>query len=243
MIRINSLLLLLALLFFVTSCQNDNDGGIFNCTKGEGSTITKELFISGFTGVKLEIAADIYITQGSEYLVTATGQENIINQLERDVNNGVWEVEFDGCVKNYNELAIHITMPAIDYLAISGSGTIYGENTFDVNDIDLKISGSGDMDLELNATKIDAKISGSGKMKLSGEADNVEYSISGSGDYSAFELLAKRAEVNISGSGDAEVFVSEYLDVNITGSGDVFYIGTPTMNVRITGSGNVYNSN
>jgi len=243
MTKINNLLFLLFVLFSVSSCYQDNDGGIFNCTKGEGNTVTQELYISDFTGVKLEIAADIYITQGSEFSVTATGQQNIINKLDRDVDNEVWEVEFDDCAKNYNNLTIHITMPVIDYLAISGSGTIYGQNAFDVNDIDLKISGSGDMDLELNAAKIDANISGSGKMKLYGEADNAEFSISGSGDYKAFELLTNRTEVNISGSGDAEVFASEYLDVDITGSGDVFYKGNPSLDVSITGSGNVYNAN
>ena len=243
MTKINSLFFILIVLISVTSCHKDGDGGIFNCIKGQGNTVTQELYVLDFTGVKLEIAADIYITQGDELSVSVTGQPNIINELERDVDNGVWEIEFDRCVKNYREMTIHITMPEIDYLAISGSGTIYGQNTFDVDVIDLKISGSGDMDLELNASKVDAKISGSGKMKLSGEAEVSEFNISGSGDYSAFELLTKRSEVSISGSGDADVFASEYLDVDITGSGDVYYKGNPSLNVRITGSGNVYNAN
>jgi hypothetical protein len=243
MIRINSLLFLLAVLFSVTSCYDNHDGGIFNCRKGEGSNITKELYISDFTGVKLDIDADIYITQDSVYSVLITGQENIINKLERDVNNGIWEVKYDGCVKDYHDLSIHITMPVIDYLSISGSGTIYGENAFDVDEIGLKISGSGSMDLALYALKIDAKISGSGEMKLSGATDNAEFSVSGSGEYHAFDLLANKVEVNISGSGDADVYASEYLDVEITGSGDVYYKGNPSLDVRITGSGSVYNSN
>ncbi len=243
MIRINSLLFLLVVLFSVTSCYVNDDDGIFNCTKGEGPTITKELYVSDFTGVKLEIASDIYITQGSEFSVYATGQENIINKLEQDVKDGIWEVEFDGCVKNYSELNIYITMPVIEYLAISGSGTIYGENAFNVDELGLIISGSGDIDLELSAFKIDASISGSGKMKLVGESDKALYHISGSGDYYAFGLLANRSEVYISGSGDAEVYAEEYLKVKITGSGDVFYKGNPTLDVSITGSGNVYNSN
>ena len=243
MSKINSLLVLLAVMFSITSCYHDDDGGIFNCVKGEGNTVTREIAISEFTGVKLEVAGDIFITQGDDFSVTVTSQQNIIDQLERDVNNGTWDIEFDRCVKNYNELTIFITMPEIEYLAISGSGSIVSQNTFNVGEIDLRISGSGDMILDLEATKVDAKISGSGQMKLNGQSDIAEFKISGSGDYHAFDLQVENAEVDISGSGDAEVSVSNFLDVEITGSGDVYYRGNPTLNVKITGSGRVYDSN
>ena len=235
-------LALTLVLFTITGCVNDGNG-IFNCTKGEGSTITKELFLQEFTGVRLKIDADVHITQGSEFSVVATGQENIINKLELDVNNGIWDLEFDSCVKNYNALNIYITMPAIDYLAISGSGTINGENTFNVNEMGLNISGSGDIILDLNANQINASISGSGKMKLTGASETSEYEISGSGNFYAFGLQTQVTEVEISGSGRAEVFVEDYLKVNITGSGDVYYKGNPTLDIRITGSGNIYDSN
>lgn len=234
---------LIVALLTVTSCHIDSDDGIFNCIKGSGTSITKELYLQEFTGLKLEIAADIYITQGDEFSVVATGQENIINELELDVDNGIWDIEFDRCVKNHNELTIYITMPQIDYLAISGSGTIYGENSFDVNELDLNISGSGDIILDVNATQIDASVSGSGKMKLTGAAEKAEYSISGSGDYFTFGLQAKVTTIDISGSGNAEVFVEDYLEVDISGSGDVFYKGNPLLDIRITGSGNVYDAN
>jgi len=239
--NINFLTLIVAL-FTITSCQNDGDG-IFDCTKGEGNIITKELYLQEFTGVRLQTAADIYITQGSEFSVVAKGQDNIIRMLELDISNGIWEVEFDGCVKNYNELNIYITMPAIDYLAISGAGTIYSENVFDVADLGLKISGSGDIILNVNADQIDGTISGSGKIKLTGTADITEYDISGSGNFYTFGLQSKVTEVEISGAGKAEVFVEDHLKVNISGSGDVYYKGNPTLDVKITGSGNIYDSN
>ena len=244
MSRINSLLAVLAILFTVSSCHQDDNGGIFNCIKGEGSIVTQEINVSEFTGVKLEIAADIYITQADAFTVSVTGQQNIINELERDVNSGTWEVEFDRCVKNYNELTINITMPEVEYLAISGSGTIYSENTLDVNELYMVISGSGDMILDLDASVVEAKISGSGQIKLKGETQRVDYKISGSGNYRAFDLLSNVVEVKISGSGDAEVFAKDFLEVEITGSGDVFYKGTPSsFNVSATGSGRVYDSN
>jgi len=238
--KINNFLVLLITLLSVTSCHIHDDDGIFNCIKGEGNIVTQEIYLEDFTGVKLEVAGDIYITQSDGFSVNVTGPQNIINELERDVKNGIWDIEFDRCVKKYNELTIYITMPEIDYLAISGSGTIYSENTFDVNELELKISGSGDMILDLNAYKIEANISGSGQMKLRGESEVAEYKISGSGDYHAFDLEANVVEVKISGSGDTEVFARDYLKVEITGSGDVYYRGDPSLDVSVTGSVNVF---
>ncbi len=232
-------IVLLALSILGSGCCFDDNDGIFNCEKGQGRTVERELNLPNFDGVELAISADVFITQGPEQEVVVKGQENIIDMLERDVRHGVWEIEFDGCVRDYNSLEVYITMPVIAELAISGSGDIIGENVFEVGDIKLDISGSGNMDLGLLADDIDARISGSGNIRLEGEADRFDIGISGSGDIDAFPLQVNRADIHISGSGDVEVFVIDHLNVNISGSGDVLYKGDPILDVSISGSGEV----
>ncbi len=244
MTKLNFLMAIVTLLF-VSSCSfRDDDGGIFNCIKGEGATVTEELNIGDFTGVKINCAADVFITQGDEIKVTAEGQQNIIDLIETDIQDDTWDVEFDQCVRNHDGLKLFITMPNIYYLSIDGSGNITGENVFEVGGISLRISGSGEMDLAIEAIeKVDTRIAGSGEMRLEGFADELEVEISGSGDMEAFDLTTQEVDVNISGSGDVEVYAEEYLDVKITGSGDVHYKGAPLIDVDITGSGDIINGN
>lgn len=236
-------LLLFIIYFTKTACYFDHDDGFFDRIEGEGPVITQSLPVEGFTGIKFRIADDLYITQGDNFSVEIKGQENIIDLIDQDVRNGIWEIEFEKRVRNYEKLEIFITMPEIEYLSLSGSGYVRGQNTFKSEDIEVRISGSGDMDLGLESDDIEGRIAGSGKLFLEGIAQKLDFKISGSGDLRAFDLLADRADLEISGSGDMEVTVKKDLDVQISGSGDVFYKGDPDLTIRISGTGDVINAN
>ncbi|MEL6925876.1 MAG: DUF2807 domain-containing protein, partial [Bacteroidota bacterium] len=134
-------LLLLTISISTSSCIFDGDNNFFNCERGEGDIVTQTLNIADFTGVKLTVSGDVYITQGEDFNVEVRGQENILDLLEVDIQNDTWEIEFDRCVRNYEGFEVFITMPTIEYLSVSGSGFIRGENEFAVDEIELKISG------------------------------------------------------------------------------------------------------
>jgi len=163
--------------------------------------------------------------------------------MERTVKGGVWEIEVDRCIRNMEEMRIFITLPEITEVKISGSGKIISENMLKADDLEVGISGSGDITLGVLADDINTSISGSGNVVLEGEADEIRFLVSGSGDLRAFDLMARKAEVEISGSGDVEVYVTEQLNVSITGSGDVLYHGNPSLNVSISGAGEVVDAN
>ncbi len=230
-------------LLLMTSCGWDDDG-YFNCEKGEGDIISASFEFDNFSGIELDIAADVVLSQGDNFEVIAEGQENIIDLLEFDIRNNNLRIDFENCARDYNPLTFFITMPDLEYVSIDGSGEVRGETFFVVNDLELDISGSGDIDLGIeNADDVDAKISGSGKLFLEGDADKLDFRVSGSGDLCAFKLEARKADINISGSGNVEVFATNDLDIRISGSGDVFYIGNPSISVDISGSGEVVDAN
>ncbi|MEM9820923.1 MAG: head GIN domain-containing protein [Bacteroidota bacterium] len=241
---VNRLLLFFGVLLFCPACVIDLDDD-FNgdCVRGRGDLIAVDLNLADFSGIQLEIDAQVILRQGSSQSVTIEAEENIIDLIDLDVRNDIWEIDFEDCVRDYDNIRIFIEMPNISRLTVTGSGLIRGDNLFEVDEIDLIISGSGDIDLAVNADFIDGKISGSGKTYLEGNANRFDFEISGSGDYRAFNLNALRGDIEIRGSGDAEVRVEEELDVEIRGSGDVFYRGFPVLDVQILGSGQVINAN
>lgn len=219
---------------------DDNDGF---CVRGEGPVVSRELNMPFFRGIDLEVPAKVLITQGPTLRVRAEGYDNIVNAIERDVRNGIWEIEFNDCVRNIGELTIYVTMPEIASLRISGTGDIIGENFFTTDDIELIISGTGKIDLGLDADDIYARISGTGNIILEGDADELELESTGTGDFRAFQLKLNRADIEITGAGDAEVFVTNYLRVRITGTGDVLYRGNPRIDFNITGTGDLIDAN
>ncbi len=238
--------LLLAFICCASSCivhVNDDDDGLFQCEEGEGEVESFELNIDNFKGIDLKIDGEVFITQGNSRQVLVEGQKNIIDMLELDIRDEVWDIELDDCARKYDDLRIYITMPYIDYLALSGSGEIVSENTIESSELTLRLSGSGRMNLGLNTKSLDARISGSGSIRAEGIADIADFHISGSGELRTFDMESLIGEVRITGSGDVEVRVLDELDVSISGSGDVYYKGYPALNVHISGSGDVINAN
>ena len=149
--------------------------------------------------------------------------------------------------ENYNlrptTLEFNITVASLKGIAISGSGDVVGKSRFVSDDFYAKISGAGDMVLELDVADLETKISGSGSMNLSGKTDRHDAAISGSGKINAFDMHAKNVSLKVSGSGDCKVNATETLNARVSGSGDVFYKGQPRITSKISGSGSLESRN
>lgn len=222
---------------------DDDDSFSIGCLNADGPLVSQNLAMESFNGIKNETSVEVFIRQGDEQEVIVEGKEDAIEELELDVDNGVWEIEFDRCVRDLDNMQIFITLPELRRVYSSGSGDIMGENLFVTEDIDFKLSGSGDVRIEAEADDIDARISGSGDLIIDGLSDEAVYRLSGSGDVQAFGMQSRTADINISGSGGTEVNVVEFLKVRISGSGDVRFIGSPEIDVNITGSGDLIDEN
>ena len=251
------LMTLIAAAILLTGCGLDEI-----CERGLGTRVTETIALPEFTGIDLSISGDVYLTQGDEQKVEVRGQENIIDLLDLDVENGVWTIRFVECVRKVSDFDIYITIPKLTSAHLSGSGNIEGETPFTVEDLDLQVSGSGNISLEATGNNITSKISGSGNIhlaldavslinnttgsgnySLTGKVTTHDFDVKGSGDVMGFELITDDTKINIAGSGKAEVYADKNLDINISGSGNVSYKGFPTLDVNISGSGEVINAN
>ncbi len=211
---------------------------------GKGSSVTETIDLPTLTGVSLGIAADVHLKQGSKQEIKITGQKNIIDNIKRKVKGGTWNIGFENRVRNHDDIHIYITISTLKTLSIGGSGSIIGEGRFnDLNDLELSIGGSGDINLDVAANKISCSIGGSGEIELAGSSDKLSISIGGSGDINAFDLNVTRCDISSAGSGDIDVNVSGQLDVSMVGSGDVKYKGNPKVSSSIIGSGDVEKAN
>ncbi len=206
-----------------------------------GPDTTETITLDTFQGIKLAIAADVRIIKGETQSVVVTGPANVIEDISREVNSGIWTIELDKKFKTYNNLNITITTNHIEEIDISGSGDVTVEGTFLLSS--LTISGSGDISANTDASRLESRISGSGGITVGGSVDEFINKISGSGNVKGFELEAKQANIDISGSGNVEIYAINSLDVKISGSGDMYYKGTPSITQNISGSGNLVNSN
>lgn len=236
-------ILISACVIVLTNSCYFGDEDFFGCVRGNGDIRTSEFHLPDITGVKLRGIGEVIIRHGDEQEIIVETDENLMDYIETDVNGGVWDIDFERCVRNVTRLTVFITVPEVDKLIISGSGSIVGEDPFDGNELETTVSGSGNIEFEFTGNTVDASVSGSGNIDLFGSADFMDVNISGSGDVRAFDLVTQECDVHISGSGDVRCYVEDFLKVRISGSGDVLYKGHPELDVDITGSGSVIDRN
>lgn len=208
--------LVLGVAVSVAGCGSDD------CAGGSGPVVSQTLDLSGLTGFDFQEAGEVAAALGASQRVMVRGQQNVIDALNRDVVNGIWEIGFTQCIRGVSELRIEITAPEIDSVELSGAGTIHA-NT--------------------QSSTIDTILTGAGTITLSGEVTSQEITLAGAGTIEAFDLTTDETSVLLSGDGTVNVRANEQLNVELSGAGAVLYKGDPELDVRITGAGNVVDAN
>lgn len=238
-------ILIIASAFLILfSCKNVfSNLNVFDKVNGEGPVEKITRTASGFTGIELSESADVSVRQGEEFKVLVEAQKNIAELLETVVENSVLKIRFKkGVNANYDKLHIYVQAPNFDKLALYGSGNISAETPLKGQNMQLLLTGSGDIQLQdVNFNALSSTITGSGDIELKngGNVENADYEVSGSGDITAKDLKAKNVKAQITGSGNIHCAAETSLDALVSGSGDIFYAGTPSVKSRVTGSGNI----
>jgi hypothetical protein len=211
--------------------------------RGSGNVVDEERHVAEFKTVKLKGFGRVVLTQGEPHSIIIRTDDNIMPLIETDVQNDQLVVSQGNYNLRPTALEFNITVANLKGIAISGSGDVVGKSRFVSDDFYAKISGSGDMALELDVSDLETKISGSGSMNLSGKTDRLDAAISGSGKINAFDMQTKNVSLKVSGSGDCKVNATETLHARVSGSGDVFYKGHPRITSKISGSGSLESRN
>jgi hypothetical protein len=233
-----NLSILIAASILIGSCNVLNGTGV----TGNGNIRTEKRNTPNFNAVKTSGSIDIDISSGDAYSVSVEDDDNILQYVVTDVHDGTLNVHYkDGYSIISDHAKVYVTAPSLDKLSVSGSGNIATQGMLkNSRQIEMNVSGSGDIKAQVDAPVTDISIGGSGNISLTGHTKDFTSSISGSGDVNCGGLESENATVKIAGSGNAHVFASVHLSATVVGSGNVYYRGNPSSpEIHTTGSGSV----
>ncbi len=209
---------------------------------GNGKIISEQRSLSDFTSIEVAGPYNVVLQQGADFSIRIEGDENLLKHIDTHVSGNALSI---GSHKGYNlksrkGIKVFINAPQINSLQIAGSGNINSSSKLtNTSKIHIRVGGSGDVVLDINAPEVGAEISGSGSVTLKGQTRDFKAEVAGSGEIHAFDLLSENTSVDIAGSGDVALFASKTLDISIAGSGDVRYKGSPAVKKSIAGSGDI----
>jgi hypothetical protein len=159
--------------------------------------------------------------------------------------NGDWlELDFEKVnekfFKKNSSLDVYLTLNDLQNFDFEGVGNIKTETPFEVNSIQIKGEGMGNLKLELNAKKIDADFAMLGNINLKGKTDQINLTNDGMGNVDASDLIAQKMNLRTSGIGRVAVHCEGDLSLIVDGIGAVSYTGNPNViKEEINGIGKV----
>lgn len=204
--------------------------------------------VGTFTKISFRVPGKLYLRQGSPQKVEIEGKKDVLAEIDTDVDGDKLVIGKEGNWMNWkwkdgDEVNIYITVKDIEGLSVSGSGDIIGETKIISRDLDLNVSGSGNLKIETEASgDVEADVSGSGNLILKGKCRGFNSDVSGSGKVVMAMNISEEADFGISGSGKIEASgTANSVKTSISGSGKVLAsnLETNRCNVRISGSGDV----
>ncbi|HUZ13307.1 MAG TPA: DUF2807 domain-containing protein [Caulobacteraceae bacterium] len=181
----------------------------------DGASATREIAWTGGDALDVEAPANIQFTQapGPGKLVV-TGPRSVIDRLT--LTGSRLELDGDGA----GRVGIVMTAPNVSRFTLSGDDSL-SLSGFDQSELDLDISGDGEVTAQ-------------------GRARAVRLDISGDGEADLARLAGQDAEVDISGAGRATVAPSASASLRISGDGEIDLLGHPAnVSSDVSGAGRI----
>jgi hypothetical protein len=238
-----SILATLAIVFTLGSCRHYWGKRV----RGNGNITSEERSVGNFKNVEVGGSINVYVSQGATSSVKLQGDENIIKYIEVSQegdrlivkNKDGYDLEPSG------EMKVYVTAPVYNEIETSGASDIIGQGKItNPEDMKLRVSGAGEIKMELDAPRVNAEVSGSGSLHLKGDTKELEFDLSGVGSAHCYDLLAENTKVDISGAGSAEVFASVKLEAHVSGVGSIHYKGNPpNVKQEVSGAGSISKEN
>ena len=208
------------LFFGLLVCLFSGCHGIGPGIAGSGISHTEFRQVPQFDEIELDGFGTVNIIAGEHQSVHVTTDDNLLARIETRVDDGKLTINPMKNIRPQTELVIDVTVPQLTAARVSGAGDINVDGVYG-EDLDLSISGSGDL-------------------RAQGQVANVSTKISGAGSADLQQLAAENAKVKISGAGHVDVFASRSIDARVSGVGTVDCYGNPTdVQQRVSGVGRV----
>lgn len=215
-------------------------------------TTKKTLELPEFKSIYVNSNYTVYVKQTNKQEVTVETLPEIWELTTVKVENGVLMVNVERKPENPNKsvwfkideikikptMKVMVSVKNINELQVNGGGKIISENSIASDYMNLSVSGSGGIELDVKGNSLKTEISGSGNVTLKGYATTNDIIMSGSGSMNAFACEMETAKVKMSGSGTCELSVTATLDAVVLGSGSLKHKGnTKNVSKKVYGSG------
>ncbi|NRD22755.1 DUF2807 domain-containing protein [Winogradskyella litoriviva] len=210
-------------------------------TDGNGIVETEDRRISGdFHEIKVSQGLDLYITQSNDVSLTVEADENLLDLIMTEVENGTLNIYTTENIRRATSRKIFLNFEDISAIKATSGSDVYSKNTIEVDNLELKTTSGADIKLDVKTETIDCNSTSGSDIKLSGITNLFKASATSGSDINASELIAQSSDVKATSGADISVNTTKSLTAKATSGGDIRYSGNPEkVNKSDTSAGSV----
>ncbi len=199
--------------------------------------------VGSFDAISVGYGIDVHLHQSNKTSVSVKAKKETMENIITVVKNGTLVIKIDNWrkrVKGKMDVTIHV--PNLKEISASGGSDVYGKGNWEMDNLEINLSGGSDLEMELTANRLTCNASGGSDIDLIGSADKIDISCSGGSDVEAKKFMVKHCTVSASGGSDVEIHTTESIDASASGASDITYKGNPSqVKVHSSGSSDISN--
>jgi len=189
--------------------------------------------VRDFQAVKVSTGIDLYLEMGDSEEVKVVADDDIIDDLITEVENGTLRIYMKK--SNWNNWnwghskarKVYVTVKELNEIDASSGSDVESENTLKGESLKVKASSGSDVDLDIIYKNFSLNTSSGSDAKIKGKTKNFEADASSGSDINAKDLESVICNVRVSSGSDASVNVSSELYAKASSGADVYYYGNP----------------
>lgn len=198
------------------------------CIEDSGNHIVRDITVSPFDEIEIDGPVKLVLRQDSSFKVAVSADSSIIEKIKTTVSGEKFKVSLEPMQYcGSDSIVIHAGIGALTEIKAAGASKVYSEGSLHVGDIDMKLSGATELNLNLYAGKVKTESDGAARLALSGQAGVHELDSKGVLELNAFDFVVAQYDIDIQGTGKSNINVLNDLKVKTSGSSTIYYKGNP----------------
>ncbi|MCR5362130.1 MAG: DUF2807 domain-containing protein [Bacteroidales bacterium] len=216
-------------------------------TKSFDGAVRESRAMPNITGISNNGPLNIVYIESDKSEVFIEGDKELFCRVQTQYKEGVLNVSLDPGTYRNLWLQVVVYAPSLNSIKCTGSGNVKADKVSSpAGEMDIKVTGSAVVNIgQLNcANDLDMHISGSGDIRTDNVAcRDLDVNITGSGNIFANKTVCKELECTVVSSGGAKFteIESSEADLKVTGSGEIALKSgeVKVIKARVTGSGSI----
>jgi hypothetical protein len=179
----------------------------------------REKALEPFNKIQASGVAKIYYTSSDTSRLKMVGSTRDMDNTETRVEKGTLYIITRG--KYDDPISIFVSNNSLNDVTCSGANTFKTVNKIKADSISFSVSGTANLNVQLESKKVNLVQSGAGEVTMSGNTEGMKAEVSGASMLRSYDLVCRNASISVAGASHAKVYVTDRIVANASGASSI----------------------